>query len=56
MHDKSPLVRQTVAAVFGEMKTPESMPYLRAALNDDPEVSFTAARALCEMGDPQGID
>jgi len=52
--DKSPLVRSTVAAVFGELKSPDSMPYLRELLDDNPEVSFTAARALCEMGDPQG--
>jgi HEAT repeat protein len=52
--DKSVLVRQTVAAVFGELKAPESIPYLRKALDDKPEVAFTAARALCEMGDPEG--
>ena len=54
LQDKSVLVRQTVAAVFGELKAPESIPYLRKALEDKPEVAFTAARALCEMGDPDG--
>ncbi len=54
MHDKSPLVRQTVAAVFGELKAPDSIPYLHDALNDTPEVGFTAARALFAMGDQQG--
>jgi HEAT repeat protein len=54
LHDKSALVRQTVAAVFGELKSPDSMPYLRGALNDTPEVGFTAARALFEMGDQEG--
>jgi HEAT repeat protein len=52
--DKSVLVRQTVAAVFGEMKAPESIPYLQRALDDKPEIAFTAARALCEMGSSDG--
>jgi HEAT repeat protein len=54
MQDKTTLVRQTVAAVFGELKAPESTPFLRKALDDKPEVAFTAARALCEMNDQDG--
>jgi HEAT repeat protein len=54
LQDKSTLVRQTVAAVFGELKAPESIPFLQRALDDKPEVAFTAARTLCEMNEQDG--
>ncbi len=54
LQDKSPIVRQTAAAQLGELKAPESIPFLQQALDDDNEVSFTAARALWGMGDTSG--
>ena len=54
LHDKSTLIRQTAAAVLGELKSPEAYSYLRQALDDNAEVSFTAARSLCEMGEQDG--
>jgi HEAT repeat protein len=36
------------------LQVSESLEYLRGALNDNPEVSFTAARALCTRGQPDG--
>ena len=51
LHDKSAPVRQSAAAALGEIKAPESIPYLRQALDDDDEVAFTAAKALASMGD-----
>ena len=53
--DKDSLIRATAAAVLGEMKSRQSIPTLRAAL-DDPagEVGFAAAKALWEMGDKSG--
>jgi HEAT repeat protein len=54
LHDKSTLVRQTAAAVLGEVKSSESIPYLQRALDDNAEVSFTAARSLCDLGDATG--
>src|SRR5690348_16208325 len=53
--DKDPTVRQTAAAVLGEMRARSSAPRLRKSLEDEsPEVSFTAAKALWEMGDQSG--
>src|SRR5437879_5343842 len=54
LHDKSAQVRQSAAAALGETKAPESIPYLRQALDDDDEVAFTAAKALSSMGDISG--
>jgi HEAT repeat protein len=54
LQDKSMIVRQTAAAALGELKAPQSIPYLRQALGDSAEVSFTAAKALTEMGDEEG--
>jgi HEAT repeat protein len=51
LQDKDRMVRQTAAATLGEVGSRDAIPYLRAALDDDPEVSFTAARALWELGD-----
>ena len=53
--DSDPLIRLTAAAVLGEMKAPESIPALKAALEDpEGEVQFAAARALWDMGDKTG--
>lgn len=53
--DKDSLIRATAAAELGEMKSRQSIPALRAAL-DDPagEVGFAAARSLWDMGDKTG--
>ncbi len=53
--DKDLLIRATAAAELGEMKSRQSIPALRAAL-DDPsgEVGFAAAQALWDMGDKTG--
>jgi HEAT repeat protein len=53
--DKDLLIRATAAAELGEMMSRQSIPALRAAL-DDPsgEVGFAAAQALWEMGDKTG--
>ena len=53
--DKDPVVRQTAVAVLGDMKSMGSIPKLKEALNDDaPEVTFTAAKALWDLGDHSG--
>ena len=54
MRDKETIVRQTAATVLGQLKAPESIPYLRRALGDNSEVSSSAAKALLELGDPDG--
>jgi HEAT repeat protein len=53
--DTDPLIRATAAAELGEMKSRQSFPALKAAL-DDPsgEVGFAAAQALWDMGDKTG--
>jgi HEAT repeat protein len=53
--DTDPLIRATAAAELGEMKSRQSIPALKAAL-DDPsgEVGFVAAQALWDMGDKTG--
>jgi HEAT repeat protein len=53
--DTDLLIRATAAAELGEMKSRQSIPALRAAL-DDPsgEVGFAAAQALWDMGDKTG--
>jgi HEAT repeat protein len=53
--DTDPLIRATAAAELGEMKSRQSFPLLKAAL-DDPtgEVGFAAAKALWDMGDKTG--
>ena len=57
LSDKSTEVRQAAAAVLGDVKSLSSIPKLAAALDDDaPEVSFTAARSLWNMGDQSGRD
>lgn len=54
LQDGDTLVRQTAAAALGQMGSKQAVPYLKAALNDNPEVSFTAARALWALGDDSG--
>lgn len=55
LKDTDPLIRATAAAELGEMKSRQSFPALKAAL-DDPsgEVGFAAAKALWDMGDKSG--
>jgi HEAT repeat protein len=55
--DKEVEMRQTAAAALGDIKSRASIPKLKEALSDvAPEVSFTAARALWNMGDKSGRD
>jgi HEAT repeat protein len=51
LKDSDPLIRATAAAELGEMKSRQSFPALKAAL-DDPagEGDFAAAEALWGMG------
>ena len=53
--DTDPLIRATAAAELGEMKSRQSFPALKAALDDpEGEVGFAAAKALWDMGDKTG--
>jgi len=53
--DKDELIRATAAAELGEMKSRQSIPALRAALDDRAgEVGFAAAKSLWDMGDKTG--
>jgi HEAT repeat protein len=55
LSDKDAMVRQTAAAVLGELPARAAIPRLRQALNDESaEVSFAAAQALWRMGDRSG--
>lgn len=55
LRDGSPIVRQTAAALLGEMRARHAIPELRKALDDDdPQVSFTAAKSLWQVGDRSG--
>ncbi len=54
LQDKDADARQTAAETLGEMKARSAIPNLKAALDDAPEVSFTAARALWDLGDTSG--
>ena len=51
LQDKDTLVRQTAAVSLGKMGSRDAIPYLTAALADSSEVSFSAAKALWELGD-----
>jgi HEAT repeat protein len=55
LRDNDSLIRATAAAELGEMKSRQSFPALKAAL-DDPsgEVGYAAAKALWDMGDKTG--
>jgi HEAT repeat protein len=53
--ENDPLIRQTAAAVLGQMKAIESIRALKAALEDpEGEVQFAAAKALWDLGDKSG--
>lgn len=53
--DKDAGVRQAAAAALDEMKATEAAPALKAALNDSSgAVAFSAAKALWDLGDPDG--
>lgn len=54
LHDKDAQVRQTAAATLGQMGSKDAIPSLRAALDDTPEVTFTVAKALWDLGDTSG--
>ena len=54
LKDKDMGVRQTAANTLGEMGSSEAIPALQTALDDKPEVSFTAAKALWNLGDRSG--
>jgi HEAT repeat protein len=57
LDDHSADVRQLAADKLGEMKATAAIPRLKTALKDsNPAVSFTAARALWNMGDKSGKD
>jgi hypothetical protein len=53
--DKNVEVRQTAAGTLADMQARESIPTLQVAIDDnDPEVSFAAAKALWDLGDYSG--
>jgi HEAT repeat protein len=55
MKDSDSLIRATAAAELGEMKSRQSFPVLKAALDDSAgEVGYAAAKALWDMGDKTG--
>jgi HEAT repeat protein len=56
LQDSDPLVRQSAALALGEMHADASIPWLKQALNDSPEVAFGAAKALTKLGDSSGRD
>lgn len=57
LKDQDSLVRQTAAAMLGQMKSKPSIPALKTALDDSsPEVAFAAAKALWDIGDKSGRD
>ena len=53
LQDKDVQVRQTAAATLGEMGSRDAISSLKKALDDSPEVSFTAAKALWKLGDTE---
>lgn len=57
LHDKSSDVRQMAAMQLGAMKAHDAIPALRGALDDpSPEVVFTAAKSLWDLGDPEATE
>jgi len=57
LKDPDTLVRQTAAAMLGQMKSKASIPALKSALDDSSaEVAFAAAKALWDIGDKSGRD
>jgi HEAT repeat protein len=55
-NDKDIVVRQTAAAVLGQMQARAAIPALKDALEDKDEVAFSAANAMAEMGDYSGLN
>jgi len=56
LHDKDLFVRRAAALALGALKANSAIPNLKAALDDSPEVSFAAAKALTQLGDSSGRD
>jgi hypothetical protein len=55
LQDHDSLIRATAAAELGEMKSRQSFPALKAALDDSAgEVGYAAAKSLWDMGDKTG--
>jgi HEAT repeat protein len=54
LQDKETLNRQTAAATLGLMRSKDAVPYLKNALDDQPELAFTAGKALWNLGDTTG--
>ena len=55
LKDNDSLIRATAAGELGEMKSRQSFPVLKAALDDTAgEVGYAAAKALWDMGDKTG--
>ncbi len=52
--DKASLVRQAAAVTLGDINARAAIPALELALDDNPEVSFAAAKALQGMGNTNG--
>ena len=52
--DKATVVRQAAAVTLGDINARAAMPALESALEDNPEVSFAAAKALQGMGNTKG--
>ena len=52
--DKATLVRQAAAVTLGDINARTAIPSLESALDDNPEVSFAAAKALHGMGNASG--
>jgi HEAT repeat protein len=52
--DKATVVRQAAAVTLGDINARTAIPSLEAALEDNPEVSFAAAKALESMGNTSG--
>ncbi|HKD08173.1 MAG TPA: HEAT repeat domain-containing protein [Bryobacteraceae bacterium] len=56
LKDKDSQVRETAALALGELNATGSIPALKSALDDSPEVAFAAAKSLTRIGDPAGRD
>lgn len=56
LHDRDLFVRRSGALALGELKAYPAIPSLKQALDDSPEVSFAAAKALTQLGDTSGRD
>jgi HEAT repeat protein len=55
LDDKEADVRRLAAEKLGEIKAQSAVPRLKSALSDpDPDVGFTAAQSLWQMGDQSG--